>query len=86
MVSLVTKAAAEARTGSSKRVTANHLKQAIAKEEEYDFLHDIISKVPDAPTPNDKHDDGGGGGGDGEEPKRRRGAGAKGKRKASEDW
>ncbi|KAI9883127.1 MAG: hypothetical protein M1823_005111 [Watsoniomyces obsoletus] len=82
MVSLVSTAATAARKGSSKRVTAKHLKRAMAKEEEYDFLQDIISRVPDAPSPKDKHDEDA----DGEESKRRRGAGAKGKRKASDDW
>lgn len=77
MISLVSKAAEEARLKSSKRITAEHLKRAVAKEEEYDFLQEIISKVPDAPATNEKTDNatdregsrrtrnGGGGGGGG---------------------
>lgn len=82
MIALVSRAAQEARSTSSKRITAKHLKQAIAKEEEYDFLRDIIAKVPDAPAPDEKGEEGP----EGEEPKRRRGAGAKGKRKVSEEF
>lgn len=51
MISVVTKAANEAKAKSSKRVTAAHLKQAVMKDEQLDFLADIISKVPDAPAP-----------------------------------
>lgn len=50
MISLVTKAAAEAKTRNSKRVNAVHLKQAITKDEQFDFLNEIVSKVPDAPA------------------------------------
>jgi hypothetical protein len=55
MISVITKSANEASAVSAKRVTAAHLKQAIAKDEQFDFLADIISKVPDAPAP--KKDD-----------------------------
>jgi ribonuclease BN (tRNA processing enzyme) len=51
MISLVTKAADQARSKSAKKVTAAHLKQAIEKDEQFDFLEEIISKVPDAPVP-----------------------------------
>ena len=47
MISVVTKAANEARFKSSKRVTAAHLKAAVQKDEQLDFLAEIISKVPD---------------------------------------
>ena len=50
MISVVTKAASEARAKGSKRVTAVHLKRAVEKEEQLDFLNEIVSKVPDAPT------------------------------------
>jgi hypothetical protein len=56
MISLVTKAAAEAKARNSKRVGAGHLKQAITKIEQFDFLSDIMAKVADAPTAADKHD------------------------------
>ncbi|KAF7502899.1 hypothetical protein GJ744_004937 [Endocarpon pusillum] len=60
MIALVTKAAAEARDRSSKRVTAAHLKQAVIKDQTFDFLQEIIEKVPD---PTEKK--GGGSGGSG---------------------
>lgn len=56
MISVVTKAANEAKAKSSRRVTAAHLKQAVAKDVQLDFLAEIISKVPDAPAPK-KDDD-----------------------------
>ncbi|KAL8732094.1 MAG: hypothetical protein Q9166_003048 [cf. Caloplaca sp. 2 TL-2023] len=51
MISVVTKAANEAKSRSSKRVTAAHLKNAVEKDEQFDFLAEIVSKVPDAPAP-----------------------------------
>ncbi|KAF7119057.1 hypothetical protein CNMCM5793_008700 [Aspergillus hiratsukae] len=71
MISLVTKAAKEARDRNSKRVTASHLKQAVVKDEVLDFLADIIAKVPDQPTGGRKHDDDGSD--PNEQPKRKRG-------------
>jgi len=53
MVSLVTKAAAEAKLRNSKRVSSIHLKQAITKTECFDFLNEIVSKVADAPEKNE---------------------------------
>ncbi|KZM26901.1 uncharacterized protein EKO05_0011375 [Ascochyta rabiei] len=53
MISLVTKAAAEAKQRNSKRVGAVHLKQAIVRNEQFDFLNDIVSKVADAPEKNE---------------------------------
>lgn len=50
IVSLTLKSSAVARTKSSKRVTAAHLKQAVVGDEQLDFLEQIVSKVPDAPT------------------------------------
>lgn len=47
MIALVSKAAAEAKDRSSKRVTAAHLKQAVIKDQTFDFLQEIIEKVPD---------------------------------------
>ena len=69
MISLVTKAAGQARSKSAKKVTAAHLKQVIEKDEQFDFLAEIISKVPDAPVP--KKDEDSEGAGDG---KKKRGA------------
>ncbi|KAF2126185.1 histone-fold-containing protein [Dothidotthia symphoricarpi CBS 119687] len=53
MISLVSRAAAEAKSRNSKRVGAIHLKQAITKNEQFDFLNDIVSKVADAPEKSD---------------------------------
>ncbi|PVI04431.1 histone-fold-containing protein [Periconia macrospinosa] len=55
MISLVTKAAAEAKARNSKRVGAIHLKHAVTKDEQFDFLNEIVSKVADAPAA-DKND------------------------------
>ncbi|KAL4952553.1 histone-fold-containing protein [Aspergillus filifer] len=70
MISLVTKAAKEAKDRNSKRVTASHLKQAVAKDEVLDFLADIIAKVPDQPQGRKHEDDGSD---QNEQPKRKRG-------------
>jgi len=50
MISLVTKAAAEAKARNSKRVGALHLKQAITKDVQFDFLSEIVAKIADAPS------------------------------------
>lgn len=81
MISLVSKAAEEAQSKSSKRITAEHLKRAVAKEEEYDFLQDIISKIPDAPASNEKTEDGL----EGEGSKRKRNGGGGRRRKKNGD-
>ncbi len=80
MISLVTKAASEAKSRNSKRVSAAHLKSAVAKDEVLDFLAEIIAKVPDAPAPSEKAEDTS----DAAEGKKRRG-GARKKRKDSGD-
>ena len=49
MIDLVTSAASEAKSRTSKRVTAAHLKQAVMTNEKYrDWLGETVSKVPDA--------------------------------------
>ncbi|MDI1489021.1 MAG: hypothetical protein OHK93_008298 [Ramalina farinacea] len=50
IISLTLKASSVARDKSSRRVTASHLKQAVQGDEQLDFLEQIVSKVPDAPT------------------------------------
>lgn len=60
MISLVTKAAAEAKSRNSKRVNTVHLKQAITTNEQFDFLNDIVSKVADAPEKSEDVDAEGG--------------------------
>ncbi|KAI9797940.1 MAG: hypothetical protein M1835_005777 [Candelina submexicana] len=77
MISLVCKASQAASERSSKRVTAAHLKQAIAKDKRFDFLEEIIAKVADAPAPNEKTEDGD----EAAEGKRKRGGGRGKKRK-----
>ncbi|KAL9127203.1 MAG: hypothetical protein Q9217_003876 [Psora testacea] len=54
IISMVLKSSAVARSKSSKRVTAAHLKQAVQNDEQMDFLADIVAKVPDAPTASSK--------------------------------
>ncbi|KAF2497604.1 histone-fold-containing protein [Lophium mytilinum] len=80
MISLVTKAAVEAKARSSKRVTSAHLKQAVTNDEQFDFLTDIVSKVADAPAAAEKSEDTVMEG----EGKKRKG-GARKKRKADDD-
>jgi hypothetical protein len=62
MISLVCKAAEEAKDRGSKRVTAVHLKQAIVEDDQFDFLQEKVSKVPDAPAPVEREEDGDEGG------------------------
>ena len=50
IISLTLKSSEVARSRSSKRVTAAHLKQAVVGDEQMDFLEQIVSKVPDGPT------------------------------------
>lgn len=79
MISLVTKASQEAKDKSSKRISAAHLKRAVAKDEVLDFLDDIISKIPD--QPGKKDDDGS----DQNECKKRKGGGRR-KKEDSDDF
>ena len=78
MISLVTKSAAQARAKSAKKITAAHLKQVVQQESQFDFLSDIIAKVPDAPAPKKEEDS------EGHEGKKRRGPPRK-KRNAGTD-
>ena len=79
MITLITAASEEAKVGSSKRITSAHLKRIVEKDQQFDFLLDITSKVQDAPAAIDKSD-GGEDGGDG----RKRKSVAKRRRKDSE--
>jgi hypothetical protein len=78
MISLVTKAAAEAKSRNSKRVNTLHLKQAITNNEQFDFLNDIVSKVADAPEKSEDAMDTEGG------PKKKKATSRK-KKKADDD-
>jgi hypothetical protein len=77
MISLVTKAAAEAKSRNSKRVNTLHLKQAIVNNEQFDFLGDIVSKIADTPEKSEDAMDEAGG-------KKKKAASRK-KKKADED-
>lgn len=57
MVNLVTNAAAEAKEKSSRRVTTAHLKQAVLKDNQFDFLWDIVGKVSDTPAQGERSED-----------------------------
>lgn len=54
MISLVTKSAALARQGGSKRVTSAHLKRAIEADDQFDFLNEIVSKVVEGPEKRER--------------------------------
>ncbi|KAJ9616738.1 hypothetical protein H2200_000457 [Cladophialophora chaetospira] len=47
MIALVTKGATEAKSNSSKRVTAQHLKTALMNDGQFDFLNEICENIPD---------------------------------------
>ena len=57
MIAIVTKAAATARAASAKKVTAAHMKRVVEGEPQFDFLEDIMSKVPDGPPPRKGDED-----------------------------
>ena len=85
MISVVTKAANEAKAKSSRRVTAAHLKQAVAKDEQLDFLAEIISKIPDAPAPRKDEDSEGAPEGKKKKASGASGGGAKRRKKTDDD-
>ena len=57
MIDIVSRAAEEGRARSSKRITAAHLKRAVEKETQLDFLWEITSKVADGIEASDQGDD-----------------------------
>jgi hypothetical protein len=62
MIALCDKASAQARQRNSKRINAGHLKEAVRNEVQFDFLSDIIEKVPnipDLPTESSHQSNGG---------------------------
>jgi hypothetical protein len=81
MISVITTAAEEARSCSSKRITSVHLKRIVEKDKQFDFLWDIMAKVQDAPAPSDKNE----GAEDGGEGKKRKSV-VKKRRKDSEGY
>ena len=61
MIKLISASAAQARGTSyaasgkgPKRILAQHMKRAITADDSYDFLADVIAKVPDAPVKGKK--------------------------------
>lgn len=63
MIKLISASAAQAQGPATagggggkgpKRILAQHMKKAVAADETFDFLQDIIAKVPDAPTKGKK--------------------------------
>jgi len=60
MISLCAKASEQARARNSKRITATHLKQAVMTDEQFDFLEEIMAKVPDVPLPTENSNQGNG--------------------------
>jgi hypothetical protein len=85
MISLVSKAAVEAKSRSSKRVLASDLKQAVLKDEQFDFLNDIVGKVADAPTQS-KGGATGGGDGDSDDGEVKKKRGGRKKKKEADDF
>jgi Dr1-associated corepressor len=79
MISIVTKAAKEAKAKSSKRVTAAHLKQACERDEQWDFLASIMEKVPDVAQAKKEEDSD-----DGAEGKKKKGGPRRRKRESDE--
>ncbi|KAJ3232883.1 hypothetical protein HDU81_002628 [Chytriomyces hyalinus] len=55
--SLVGECVKEARQRSGKKLSPSHLKAAIANNEKFDFLKELVANVPD-PTDNDEDADG----------------------------
>lgn len=85
MISLITKSSSEARQRSSKRVTSVHIKQAVLKDEQFDFLQEIVSNIGDAAAKEgqdagEEGEEGSVGGG-----RKRRSGGGRRKRKEKDD-
>ena len=55
MIALCAKATEQARVRNSKRITARDLKQVVLADEQFDFLEDIMAKVPDVPYPSENN-------------------------------
>lgn len=53
MIGLCAKATDRARSRNSKRITTGDIKQAVMMDEQFDFLEDIMAKVPDVPMPSE---------------------------------
>jgi len=58
MIKMIAASAAEARggghagggKGAGKKITPQHLKQAVLADDTFDFLHEIVGRVPDGPA------------------------------------
>ncbi|EEB05932.1 DNA polymerase epsilon subunit Dpb3 [Schizosaccharomyces japonicus yFS275] len=50
MQSIITESCKQTRLHNAKRVTVSHLKHAVQSVDQFDFLQEIVEKVPDAPA------------------------------------
>lgn len=50
MISIALRSADIARATGGKRVTAQHLKAVVQRDDQFDFLRDTVAKVADGPT------------------------------------
>lgn len=84
MISLTLASAAQARAKSSKRITAQHLRAAVLASEQFDFLSEIVGRIPEAPSAsgNGKVEEGK----EGKEGKGGKGKRAKEEEEDSEEW
>ena len=55
MIGLCAKATEQAQARNSKRITARDLKQVVMADEQFDFLEEIMAKVPDIPVSSDNN-------------------------------
>lgn len=49
MISMMLNSGSEARAKGSKRITGLHLKHAVSKDEQFDFLSDQVERIQDGP-------------------------------------
>ena len=47
MKNLIDKVCEETRSKDAKRISPAHMKSCIANNEQFDFLNDLVSKIPD---------------------------------------
>ncbi|KAF2721656.1 hypothetical protein K431DRAFT_284584 [Polychaeton citri CBS 116435] len=73
-------------SGGPRRILAQHMKKAILDGETFDFLADIVSKVPDAPTSKQKKDAGSDSDEGAAPAKGKKGAGRKRRKDSADDF
>lgn len=57
MIRIITASATIAKNRGSKRILPAHMKTVVNNEPEFDFLQDIVNKVPDVTKKEDADDD-----------------------------